>query len=416
MRDVNNGTTRRKGSWSRRDFFRASLMAGAVGAASEPPAAAATIKKRMFEDSIYTRLFGVMPHLPGHEHTTFVGGSRMPSEVMRAMDEANDYFVDMHELIAAAGRRIAEVTHAEAGLVTAGSFSSLILGAAACLTGTDQEKIEELPHPTWERRECLIQSGHRFGYDRAYRAAGMTIVEAETRDQFVNAISDRTAMIAVLASVERRENPAPGLMMPEEFVEIGRRAGVPVLIDAASEIPPVRNITRYTEMGGDLVVISGGKGILGPQGSGMMAGRADLIEAARLNAFPNSNLGRGMKVAKEEIVGLIVALNRWVDLDHDAVIENWNRKSRYLVEQLEGIPGLTAVYKPSKKGYADVEITWDETIIPLTLEEAQTKLAEGTPKIMWFDPVFMTRCLEDGEEIVVAERLREFFLEEARQA
>ena len=416
MPNSKHRASRRSGSWSRRDFFRASLMAGAVGAASGEVAAAATIKKRMFEDSIYMRLFGVMPHLAGHEHTTFVGGSRMPTEVMRAMDEANEYFVDMHELIAAAGRRIAEVTHAEAGLVTAGSFSALILGAAACLTGTDPEKITALPHPTWERRECLIQTGHRFGYDRAYRAAGMTIVEAETREQFVNAISDRTAMIAVLASVERREDPAPSLMMPEEFVEIGRQSGVPVLIDAASEIPPVRNITRYTEMGGDLVVISGGKGIRGPQGSGMLAGRTDLIDAARLHAFPNSNLGRGMKVGKEEIVGLIVALNRWVDLDHEAVIENWNQKSRYLAERLQGIPGLTATYKPSKKGYADVEIAWDETVIPLTLKEAQEKLAEGTPKIMWFDPVFMTRCLQDGEEVVVAERLREFFLEEAGRA
>lgn len=402
-------------TWSRRDFFRSGLMGGAVTALATP-VAATPISARPFADSIYMRLLGVEPHFAGHEHTTFVGGSRMPPEVMRAMAEANEYFVDMHQLVAAAGRRIAEVTHAEAGLVTAGSFSALILGGAACLTGSDLEKIVALPHPTWDRRECLIQTGHRFGYDRAYRAAGMVIVEAETREQFVEAISDRTAMIAGLASVERRENPPPNLMMPEELIAIGRSAGVPVLIDAASEIPPVANISRYTEMGADLVVISGGKGIRGPQGTGMLAGRTDLIEAARLHAFPNSHLGRGMKVGKEAIVGLVVALNRWVSLDHEAVIETWNRKSRYLVEMLQGIPGLTAEYAPSPKGYADVRITWDEAVIPLTLKDAQERLAEGTPKIMWFDPVFMTRCLEDGEEIVVARRLRAFFAEHVRTA
>lgn len=391
-------------------------MAGALGASSAPSAAAAAVTTRPFEDSIYMRLLGVSPHFAGHEHTTFVGGSRMPSEVMRAMAEANEYFVDMHELVAAAGRRIAEAMHADAGLVTAGSFSALILGGAACLTGTDLERIVALPHPTWDRRECLIQTGHRFGYDRAYRAAGMTIVEAETREQFTAAISERTAMIAGLASVERREDPPSGLMMPDDLIAIGRAAGVPVLIDAASEIPPVANISRYSEMGADLVVISGGKGIRGPQGTGMLAGRADLIEAARLHAFPNSHLGRGMKVGKEAIVGLVVALDRWMSLDHESVIENWNRKSRYLVERLQGIPGLVAEYAPSRKGYADVRITWDEAIIPLTLKDAQARLAEGTPKIMWFDPVFMTRCLEDGEEIAVARRLRAFFIEHGRAA
>jgi L-seryl-tRNA(Ser) seleniumtransferase len=205
-------------------------------------------------------------------------------------------------------------------------------------------------------------------------------------------------------------------MTPQEILAIGKKAGVPVFIDAASELPPTGNLTKYTEMGGDLVAISGGKGIQGPQSSGILAGRRDLIEAATLNAFPNSHLGRGMKVGKEEIVGMIAALNRYVELDHEAIIESWNQKSRYLVEQLSGIPGLTARMKFSKKGYADVELSWDEKVIPLTMEQAQDKLRTGSPRIYWFDPVFMTRCLEDGEEVLVARRLRQFFLEEARAA
>jgi L-seryl-tRNA(Ser) seleniumtransferase len=399
---------------SRRQFFGSTAFSGLFGAFGGAAPATPAPLKRDYDNSIYTRLLGVRPHLPGHEHTTFVGGSRMPEEVLRAMQEANEYFVDMNELVAAAGRRIAEVTHAEAGLVTAGSFSSLILGAAACLTGTDLEKITALPHPTWERREVLMQTGHRFGYDRAYRAAGMEIVEVETREEFANAITPKTAMISVLANVERLDPMPEGMMTPLELLTIGKKAGVPVFVDAASELPPTVNLTKYTEMGADLVAISGGKGIQGPQSSGILAGRRDLIEAATLNAFPNSHLGRGMKVGKEEIVGMITALNRYVELDHEAILESWNRKSQYLVEQLAGIPGLTASMKYSKKGYADVELTWDEKVIPITVKEAQDKLRTGTPRIYWFDPVFMTRCLEDGEEILVARRLRRFFLEEAR--
>ncbi len=398
---------------SRRRFLGSTTFAGIFSAFGGAPTSAAPLK-RDYDDCIYTRLLGVRPHLPGHEHTTFVGGSRMPQEVLRAMEEASDYFVDMNELLAAAGRRIAEVTHAEAGLVTAGSFSSLILGAAACLTGTDLEKVEALPHPTWPRRQCLMQKAHRFGYDRAYRAAGIEIVEVETREEFVNAITEKTAMISVLASVERLDPFPPATMTPEETLAIGKRAGVPVFIDAASELPPTVNLTKYTEMGADLVCISGGKGIQGPQSSGILAGRKDLIDAATLNAFPNSHLGRGMKVGKEEIVGMVVALNRYVELDHEAIIESWNGKSRYLVDQLQGIPGLTAQMKFSKKGYADVELSWDKQLIPLSVKEAQDKLRLGTPRIYWFDPVFMTRCLEDGEEILVARRLRQFFTEEAR--
>jgi L-seryl-tRNA(Ser) seleniumtransferase len=394
--------------WTRRQFVGTGVFGALVGALPPGPAPAATLRKN-YSDCVYTRLFGVRPHLAGHEHTTFVGGSRMPPEVLRAMEEANEYFVDMNELIAAAGRRIAEVTGAEAGLVTCGSFSALILGAAACLTGTDKDRITALPHPTWPRRQCLIQKPHRFGYDRAYRAAGMEIVEVETREQFVNAITDKTAMISVLASVHRIENRPDSVMLPEETLAIGKKAGVPVLIDVASELPPVENLTKYTRMGGDLVVISGGKGIQGPQGTGMLAGRKDLIEAATLNAFPNSNLGRGMKVGKESIVGFITALNRYVELDHEAVFDTWARKAQYVSDQLQGIPGLTARPKVSKKGYADVELTWDQSIIRMTVREAQQKLRDGEPRILWFDPVFMTRCLEDGEEVLVARRLRQLF-------
>jgi L-seryl-tRNA(Ser) seleniumtransferase len=315
----------------------------------------------------------------------------MPPEVIDAMVEANRYFVDMHELTEAAGRRVAGLLGAEAALVTAGGFSSMLLGAAACLTGGDPRKIDALPHPEWPRRECLVQSAHRFGYDRAYRAAGMTIVEAETRQELRAKIGPNTAMIAVLAAVEEQRDfgppqprkralpPEEHVLMPEELIAIGKETGVPVLVDMASDLPPASNLTRWVKEGADLVVVSGGKGLRGPQSTGILAGRKDLIDAARLNAAPNGNIGRGMKVGKEEMIALVVALERYLKLDHDREIAAWNEKARWLAAQLQGIRGLTAEYAVNTKGYADVDLSWDEKLVSLTHDEVRERLMAGSP-------------------------------------
>jgi L-seryl-tRNA(Ser) seleniumtransferase len=379
-------------------------------------------------DNIYTRLLGVRPHLGAHEHLTTLGGSRMPAEVLDAMGEANDYFVDMHELTTAAGSRVAQLMGAEDALVTCGAFSAMILGAAACLTGTDADKIRALPHPTWPRSECLIQTEHRFSYDRAYRAAGMSIVEASTRRDVAAKINENTAMIAVLVAVEKQREFGPPLpqkramdhgehvIMPEEFIEIGKRAGVPVLVDMASDLPPAENLSRFISAGADLVTISGGKGIRGPQSTGILAGRADLIEAARLHASPNGNLGRGMKVGKEEIIGLVVALERYVALDHQALVEGWNAKARWIADELQDVEGLNAEYALNTVGYADVELTWDEVAFPVTAGEVRQRLRDGEPRLAYDGVTVRTRCLRDGEEVLVAQRLRRLFEEELRRA
>ncbi len=399
---------------SRRDFFGAGVLAGVASLLHPRAARANAWKVSTYSDNVYTRLLGVKPHLPGHDHETSLGGSRMPAEVIRAMAEANEYFVDIHELTKAAGRRIAEVTGAEAGLITSGAFSALILGAAACLTGDDPDRIDALPHPTWPRRECLTQTAHRFDYDRAYRAAGMTIVDKDTREEVAAAISDKTAMLACLARIERLEDRSADVMLPEEFVELGKKHSVPVLIDAASELPPEGNLQRYVDMGADLVIISGGKGIRGPQSTGILAGRTDLIDAARLNAAPLENIGRGMKVGKEEMIGFIVALNRYVELDHELVKQQWNQRSSELAGHLQGVPGLTAEPVWNTRGYYDVKLSLDEHIIPMTMDEVRQKLRVGDPPIIFQGDIFKTRCLEEGELLLVARRLRQFFSTEAR--
>ncbi len=382
------------------------LLAGAA-------APLAARQKILYEDSIYQKLLGVRPILTCRGHTTAFGGSLMPPEVLRAMQEANDVFIDMLELQAAAGKRIAKIMKTESAMVSAGSFSAMLLGCAACLTGSEPEKVDALPHPLWPKREVVVQKAHRIFYDRAYRAAGAKIVEVETREQFANAISAKTAMLAGLASTE--QNPKKTVMTIQEIIGLSKKTGVPSLIDAASELPPATNLNRWSHS--DLVVFSGGKGILGPQSSGILAGRKDLIDAAILHSSPNPNIGRGMKVGKEEIVGLVVALERYANLDHETVQETWNKKARYMAGELQGIAGFKAAYRLNTQGFGEVRIDWDQKKIPLTGKQAAKKLFYGEPRLMYYDDdeggVLQTRSMKDGDEILAARRLRQFFTEEA---
>jgi L-seryl-tRNA(Ser) seleniumtransferase len=397
---------------------RRGLIAALSGLASACGTAASRLKEphAWGHDSIYTRWLGLRPFLSCQGHNTVIGGSRMPPEVVRAIEEANDYFIDMHALNKAAGDYIAGVMGAEAALVSAGSFSAMLLGAAACLTGTDLEKIDALPHPTWDKVECLTQTQHRFNYDRAYRAAGMKIVEADTKQGLIDKISDKTAMISVLARVYRQKNNPPGTMMPEEFIEIGKQHGVPVLVDAASELPPPDIMTRYTEAGADLVVISGGKGLRGPQATGILAGRKDLIEAATLNHSPYKAVGRGMKVGKEEIMALVAAVRRYDALDHDAILEGWNKKAQYIADRLNEIPGMQAECKDNTQGYNNVSFSWDKNVIPVSGGELSKGLREGEPRILigggGDEPQagLTTQCMRDGDEIFAARGIKAFLL------
>lgn len=394
--------------------------ADAGGWQSDPEALEA-----IYRDNIYTRLLGVRPHLPAHEHVSRLGGGRMDPEVITAMAEANEFFVDMNELLEAAGARIAERLGTEAALVTAGGFSAMVLGAAGCLTGTEPERVHALPRPDWPRRECLIQTPHRFGYDRAYRDAGMTIVEAATREEFRALLTERTAMIAALATAERQTMfappapvdwaPAPGpeVMTVREQIDIGREAGVPVLVDMASDLPTGVGLTEFVGAGADLIVISGGKGIGGPQSSGILAGRADLIEAARLNASPNDAIGRGMKVGKEEIVGLVVALDRYVERDVEAWVAGWSEMARRIATGLADLQGLTAEVVTNTAGYEDVELTWDPEVVRLTTDEVKAGLMAAEPRLAYLMTI-RTRLLRDGEDALVIRALRDFFTGAAR--
>ena len=370
-------------------------------------------------ESIFDAL-GVRRVINGHHWRTALGGSVMPPEVVQAMAESAGCFVDLEELYQRAGEYIASITGAEAGMVTAGCAAAQVLQAAACMTGLDESKMARLPDATGMKDAVIIQKPQRNYYDNCFRFAGATLVEtgngdATTRADLDSAITDRTAAVAYAWHARFY-----GLGL-EEVIEAAHARDVPVVVDAAAELPPVENLTRFISSGADLVAFSGGKGVRGPQSTGILAGRKDLVEAAFLNAMSSdrtwAGIGRPMKVSKEEIVGLVRALQLFVERDHEAEWAEWRATSLSIIEALEDISGLTAyvnegpVYPGPTAPTATVVL--GESWRGPTAEAAAEALVAGEPPIyigtgpkpeeLWVAPV----TLQDGEAEIVAGRLRQ---------
>src|SRR6266571_2266669 len=312
--------------WSRRRFLEVvsglPVVGGIVGARAVPAGAAAP---RMTGRD-YFRELGVRPFINAAGTYTAMTASLMPSEVMDAINYASKHYVMLDELHDKVGERIATLVHSEAAMVTSGAASALTLGTAAVLTGTDRQKIVDLPNLATMKSEVITQKSHRFGYEHAVRNCGVKLVEVETREELERAINERTALMLFYNAMNRE-----GRIPDEEFAQLGRKHAVPTFNDAAADVPPVDNFWKYTRMGFDLVAFSGGKGIRGPQSAGLLLGRKGLIEAARLHAPPNGNtVGRGMKVNKEEMLAMLVALELFLEKDHarDRGLDDATRRGR----------------------------------------------------------------------------------------
>lgn len=293
---------------------------------------------------VYAR-FGVTPVInAGGTHTTH-GGSMMRPEVREAMSLAAESFVDLVELKRATGRFVAEITGAEAGMICSGAAGGLVLATAAVMTGTDPEKIAQLPNSTGMENEILMQRNNPSGYTKCHEYAGATLTYAgnesgATQDQLADAITDDTAAILHTFAY----GPArPGLTLPET-VEVARNARnpLPVIVDGAAMLPPKENLTKYISEGADLVTFSGGKYIGGPQSAGLLAGRAELVEAALLNSGPGMAVGRPQKVGREELIGMATALQLFVESDDEARTDAMQRRAQHISDRLQGIPGITA--------------------------------------------------------------------------
>jgi len=369
---------------------------------------------------IYRRL-GVKPVIHGSGTTTRYGGSRLRPEALEAMREASTTLVNLDELNEAAGAAIARMLGAEAAFVSAGASAGLILQAAACIAGADPAKITRLPDTRGMKNEIVIQRAHRFAYDQAYRVAGGVLVDiglARRTQPFEldDAITDRTAAVAYLVSPF---TSPPGVLTLEQVVAIAHKRNVPVIVDAASMLPPRENLTRFLRQGADLVSYSGGKGIRGPQSTGILAGRRDLIRAVALNASPNQALGRAAKTSKEEICGLVVALECFLAEDEKAEMKRYHDVCTTIAEGLADIPGLRTVVEQD-----GVNRVLPHAVIYFTPEwvgpsghAVQVALAQGEPHLYvqqgghqggYFDEIAVDPFnLQPGDEQIIVKRLRE---------
>jgi len=394
--------------WSRRDFLETisalPLVGGVIGASATPAEAAVA---RMGRD--YFRDLGIRPFINAAGTYTAMTASLMPPEVMDAINYASKHYVMLTELSEKVGERIATLVHADAAMVTSGAASALTLGTAAVLTGTDQQKIVDLPNLAGMKSEVIIQKSHRFGYDHAVRNCGVRLVEVETREDLERAVNEKTAMMLFY-----NNNNKEGRIQDEEFVQLGKKHSIPTFNDAAADVPPVDNLWKYTKMGFDLVTFSGGKGIRGPQSAGLLLGRKDLIAAARLNAPPNGNaVGRGMKVNKEEMLGMLAALELYLEKDHERETREFEKRAERIRSSASEVPGVKAeVFVPEVANHVPhVRISWDPAQKGLTADAVVDALRAGEPSIVTRAEggalVVGVWMMRQGEDKVVARRLRE---------
>ncbi|MFC1528599.1 aminotransferase class V-fold PLP-dependent enzyme [Candidatus Latescibacterota bacterium] len=418
----------------RREFLGkigvAALTTGLAGCGEEP-----VVRKPDFPFSSYESL-GVKPFLNCRNYATTLSGSLMLPEVKKAMMDASNEYVVMSELMEGVGRRLAELSGAEWGCVNTGAAASLFAATCACVTGDDRKKMALLPDCSTLKNEVLAATNHRHHYDRAITMVGVKIIDVETAEEMEAAVTDKTAVISVLGRalegggipLSKMETAVDdwkgqislfpdtrvrGGISLEEMVRIGKKYGVPVLVDASAERPDMPDI--YIKAGADLVTYSGGKLLRGPQSAGIIIGRKDLVTAADLNMSPHMNFGRPMKVTKEEIMGILVALEMWVyGRDHEAEWKEWGRKLKYISDAVTSIPTVsTSVALTDRRDDVTlfISITWDQDKVKISPREVYRQMSNGEPRIFVHPREkgieVHAYILEEGIEVPVAQKINE---------
>lgn len=327
---------------------------------------------------------GIKTLINGRGTLTYLSGSLMLPEVVEAINSTSTEFANLREVQDKVGARMAELLNCEAAMVTSGAAGALTLGTAATITGTDEELIKTLPDIPGPRREVIIQKNHRYGYDHAVRNTGVKMVEVESAREMERAINENTVM-GLFFNAAAQFGGFEDYITHEEFVEICRNHGIPSFIDAAADVPPVDNLFKYTEMGFDLVTFSGGKAIRGPQSAGLLYGRKDLIEAAKLNHNPNSDsIGRGLKVNKEEIFAMYVALKSYLNMDHEAQWQEWLERTERIAASAETVPtvtGETHITPGPANHFPNLRLRWDQEQLGITPSDVVEAMRNGSPSI-----------------------------------
>ncbi len=375
------------------------------------------------KENIYTRI-GVTPIINARGTWTYISGSLELPEVREAKQEAAMHFVDMWELQRGVGKRLAELSGAEAGMVTAGAAAAMATATAACMAGTDPAKIWQLPDTTGMKNE-VIMFGGRISFDSGIRAAGGKLVVVQSHEELKAAFNDKTAIVYTTARGERLEKAIP----------LAKDAHVPILVDWAAAIPPIENLSLPWKMGADLCTFSGGKGLCGPQCSGLLLGRKDLIEAALAQSCPwEGAVCRPMKVGKEEIMGVLAAVEAWTKRDLSELDKEWNKRVKKVAQLVETVPGVTTEIQTPQGGnrYPTLTVNWDEAAFKMNVQECAQKLRDGSPRIEVLtgnnpstvpgvhegDPKnprpprpdalrIISMTLQPGEDVLVGRRLRE---------
>src|SRR5882724_6515916 len=404
----------------------AAPLFGAIAADSIWRKAQAAVSKAAGAN-IYSRI-GVRPFINARGTWTYLSGSLELPEVRAAKQEAARHFVDIFELQRAAGKRLAELSGAESGMVTSGAAGAMSSAAAACMAGTDPAKIWQLPDTAGMKHE-VIMAGGRSAFDSAIRLTGANLVLVESPEEIANAINDKTAMIYTTDLADKLAKQ----------LAIAKARNVPMLLDDAAGIPPADNLKLYAQMKIDLYTFSGGKGLQGPQCSGVLLGRKDLIEAAMRNSAPwEGAVCRAMKVGKEEVIGALTAVETWLKIDPKKLYDEWNARVDRIAKLVETVPGVTtSVYIPDDGNrYPTLKVSWDEAAWGYTITDCVQQLRASDPvievlgadnpslvpavregiqkakptrkerqRVNHIELVSMT--IQPGEEMIVGQRLRE---------
>ena len=377
----------------------------------------------------YYQKLGVTPFINAAGTYTILSASTMPDQVQAAVAAAAQKPVHLMELHKAAGEYLAKRLRCEAALVTSGAAAGIKLATAACMTRGNKSAILNIPTEMQGiKNEVIVQNAHHYDYDHAIRDCGARFIDVETLDEYERAFTERTVMTQFFNAAEG------GRIGREDWVRVAHKHGVPCFNDAAADVPPISNLWNYTEMGFDLVAFSGGKGIRGPQCTGLLLGKKDLIEAAQLNNSPNSNtIGRGMKVGKEEIIGLVAAVDWFLAQDDAAMEAEYRKRAALIAERVQSVPSVEArVFIPPVANHVPhLRITYDLNRIRLSATEVMQKMREGTPRIE-LNPatgggpasaglpggnnviVVGVWMLQPGEDQIVARRLHEVLSEAAK--
>ncbi|HZO53155.1 MAG TPA: aminotransferase class V-fold PLP-dependent enzyme [Bryobacteraceae bacterium] len=407
-------------SSTRRSFFRAPGLLAALGSLPGAQWLAGAMAARSAEEAakVYTRL-GLRPIINAAGTYTHLGGSLMPLEVIEAMEAAAQNYVPIGELSRTVGARIAEVTGNPAALVTTGAAGAIFVSTCACIAGNDPDKAKRLPFTEGMKNEIVTQKMHMTGWIRQCEAAGGRMVDVEYKDEMERAIGGKTAMLYYLVAekhfgAHRDKLDAPGGKVSlEECIQIAKKYRIPLLIDAAAELPPFENLAGYTKMGADLVAFSGGKGLRGPQNAGMLVGRKDLIGIAETFQSPHSGIGRDLKISKETYIGMLAAVERYVKTDHRSEWNLWKSQIDYMKSELDKIPGVETGYVPGwvTNHVPRLWVKWDEKAWNFSREDCFKALDQGDPRIVPLrTPMGITLVpwmMAPGQERIVTKRMRE---------